>query len=185
MYSSVYFHRTARIAETMLERAVTEFSREELVPVSKMTDGELLCAMRAHGGLAAEIAERLKYRRLYKRALQLNFDELDASDLPKLERLTRFKERHDGERELEAAASLPPGSVLIDVPPKALLAPGGKTSLGNLKILDNGKLRPVTELSPLARSLQGRRMFDWALLVSCPAPHIERVGKMARRVLLG
>lgn len=185
MYSSVYFHRTARIAETMLERAVTDFSHDELLPVSRMTDGELLCAMRAHGGFAAEIAERLKYRQLYKRALQLNFDDLEASDLRKLERLTRFEDRHNGEKELEAAAGLPAGSVLVDVPPKALLSPGGKTSLATLKILDGTKLRPVSELSPLARSLQGRRMFDWALLVSCAPPHVERVGRLARRVLLG
>jgi HD superfamily phosphohydrolase len=185
MYSTVYFHRTARIAETMLERAVTEFHTDELRPIAQFTDGELLAAMRKKGGVAAEIGERLKFRQLYKRALQVNFDELDEGDMRRLERFTEPAARRQAEREVERACGLPPASVVIDVPPKALLKPGGKTSLAGLKILDGSKLRPITEMSSIARALQGRRMFDWALLVSCPKPHVERVGKAARRAVLG
>ncbi len=185
MYSSVYFHRTARIAETMLERAVTEFTDEELFPVAQMTDGELMGAMHKKGGLARQIADRLKYRELYKRALQVNFDELDEGGLRGLERLTEPKAKRAAEGDIERACGLDKGCVVVDVPPKSLLKPGGKTSLAGLKILDGAKVRPITELSSIARALQGRRMFDWALLVSCPRANVERVGKAAWRVLLG
>jgi hypothetical protein len=185
MYSSVYFHRTARIAETMLERGVSEFSDDELRPVGQMTDGELLAAMGRKGGLAGQIADRLKFRQLYKRALQVNFDELDAAGVRLVEKLTEPDERRRTEKAIEAACALEPGSVSVDVPPKALQRPGGKTQLAGLKILDDGRARPLTELSSIARALQGRRMFDWALLVSCPSAHVERVGKAARRGLLG
>ncbi len=73
----------------------------------------------------------------------------------------------------------------MDVPPKQLLTPGGKTALSGLSILDDGRARPIAEISPLAKSLAARRMFDWALLVSCPPRDRERVGKVAKRILLG
>ncbi len=185
MYSSVYFHRTARIAETMLERAVSEFSDEELLQVGQMTDGELLAAMREKGGVAADFAERLKFRHLYKRALQVNFDELDGPAMRRLERLTEPAARRHAEQDIEEACRLDPGAVVVDVPPRALLRPGGKTALAGLKILDGTKLRPISEMSSIARALQGRRMFDWAMLVSCPKAHVEAVGRKAWRVLLG
>jgi HD superfamily phosphohydrolase len=185
MYSSVYFHRTARIAETMLERAVSEFSDAELEPVGQMTDGELLAAMRRKGGVAAAFGERLKFRYLYKRALQVNFDELDSAAFRRLERLTEPEARREAERKVEKACRLDSGSVIVDVPPKALLKPGGKTALSGLKILDGTKLRPITEMSSIARALQGRRMFDWAMLVSCARQDVEAVSKRAWRVLLG
>lgn len=185
MYSAVYFHRTARIAEVMLERAVSEFSDRELAPVGQMVDGELLAAMRRKGGVAASFAERLKFRHLYKRALQFNFDEVDASGMRALERLTTPAARRRAEEEIEGRCRLPPGSVVVDVPPRSLLKPGGKTALAGLKILDAGKLRPIAEMSPIARALQGRRMFDWALLVSAPREVREKVGKAAARAILG
>lgn len=185
MYSSVYFHRTARIAETMLERAVSEFTDQELLAVAQMTDGELMNAMNNKGGTAGEIADRLKYRVLYKRALQVNFDELDDSGLRALERLTVPAAKRAAEGDIERTCGLKKGAVVVDVPPKALLKPGGKTSLVGLKIRDGSKVRPITELSSIARALQGRRMFDWALLVSCPRESVERVGKAAARVLVG
>lgn len=185
MYSSVYFHRTGRIAEVMLERAVDELSDDELRPVAQMTDGELLGQLHGHGGFAARVAERLKFRSLYKSALQLDFDELGAEGMRRVERLTQFAARRKAERDVEAAAGLDAGSVIIDVPPRALLAPGGKTSLTGLQVVEGGRARPIAEISPLARSLTGRRMFDWALLVCTPREHREQVGPVARRVLLG
>ena len=86
---------------------------------------------------------------------------------------------------MERACGMGPGTVILDVAPKALLKPGGKTSLAGIKILDGVKLRPITEMSSIARTLQGLRMSDWALLVSCPRASVERVAKAARRQLPG
>src|SRR5206468_10865732 len=66
MYSSVYFHKTVRIAEQMVSRAV-ERSGSDVRDVQKMVDSELLQWLGAQGEFQREVALRIKYRKLYKR----------------------------------------------------------------------------------------------------------------------
>ncbi len=75
MYSSVYFHKTVRIAEEMLARAV-ERSDAPIADIQKMVDHELLNWLVHQGPLQREIALRLKYRKLYKRVLASDRDDL-------------------------------------------------------------------------------------------------------------
>src|SRR5436189_184242 len=75
MYSSVYFHKTVRIAEQMLARAV-ERSEAPIGELQKMVDHELLGWLAHQGPLQREIALRLKYRKLYKRFVSYDRDEL-------------------------------------------------------------------------------------------------------------
>src|SRR2546428_682572 len=75
MYSSVYFHKTVRIAEQMLARAV-ERSEAPIGELQKMVDHELLGWLAHQGPLQREIALRLKYRKLYKRVVSYDRDEL-------------------------------------------------------------------------------------------------------------
>src|SRR5947208_1460729 len=78
MYSSVYFHKTVRIAEEMLARAV-ERSDAPIADIQKMVDHELLNWLVHQGPPQREIALRLKYRKLYKRALASDRDELSVA----------------------------------------------------------------------------------------------------------
>src|SRR5207253_2022906 len=55
MYSSVYFHKTVRIAEQMLARAV-ERSEAPIADIQKMVDHELLNWLVRQGPLQKEIA---------------------------------------------------------------------------------------------------------------------------------
>src|SRR5437879_7932479 len=71
MYSSVYFHKTVRIAEQMLARAV-ERSEAPIADIQKMVDHELLNWLVRQGPFQEETALRLKYRKLYKRILASN-----------------------------------------------------------------------------------------------------------------
>src|SRR2546428_13278230 len=64
MYSSVYFHKTVRIAEEMLARAV-ERSDAPIADIQKMVDHELLNWLVHQGPLQHEIALRPKYRKVY------------------------------------------------------------------------------------------------------------------------
>src|SRR2546428_1290175 len=78
MYSSVYFHKTVRISEEMLARAV-ERSDAPIADIQKMVDHELLNWLVHQGPLQREIGLRLKYRKIYKRVLGAGRDELTAA----------------------------------------------------------------------------------------------------------
>jgi HD superfamily phosphohydrolase len=75
MYSSVYFHRTARIAEGMLCRAGEYLSDEDLEQVWGMADGEVLRFMREKGGVPSRMAARLRFRKLLKSAFTINSED--------------------------------------------------------------------------------------------------------------
>src|SRR5436309_13510310 len=78
MYSSVYFHTTVRIAEQMLARAV-ERSEAPIADIQKMVDHELLNWLVRQGPLQKEIALRLKYRKLDKRVLGSDREEVTGA----------------------------------------------------------------------------------------------------------
>src|SRR5256712_7214813 len=87
MYSSVYFHKTVRIAEEMLARAV-ERSDAPIADIQKMVDHELLNWLAHQGPLHREIALRPIYPKVYKPVSALNPDDLtDATPgvLPSLD----------------------------------------------------------------------------------------------------
>jgi len=62
MYSSVYFHKTVRIAELMLSKAIELIDNAEPFEFFKMTDAELINELKIMGPYQHEIATRLKYR---------------------------------------------------------------------------------------------------------------------------
>ncbi|UCH88742.1 MAG: HD domain-containing protein [Thermoplasmata archaeon] len=77
MYSSIYFHKTVRIAELMLARAAEAAKKDHEMPeLYRMADSDLLNYLRSLGGFPAEIERKLKYRRLYKKVLSLSPTEL-------------------------------------------------------------------------------------------------------------
>ncbi len=104
MFASVYFHKTARICESMLARAVectaTETNIEE---IAEMTDTELLCLLKNTEGFPKEIYHRLKYRVLFK---VVEYRDLDLS----------FEERKTLERELCEKADIPEHYCIVDIP---------------------------------------------------------------------
>ncbi|MBQ7621241.1 MAG: HD domain-containing protein, partial [Candidatus Methanomethylophilaceae archaeon] len=48
---------------------------------------------------------------------------------------------------------------------------------------DEGKVRSLSRYSPIARSLQARDPYSWAILISAPEPFSEQVEKASRKVL--
>ena len=57
----------------------------------------------------------------------------------------------------------------------------GKTDVSIID--DEGKVRSLTKFSPIARSLQARDPYGWAVLISAPAMMCEQVEKASRKVL--
>jgi uncharacterized protein len=189
MYSSVYFHKTARIAESMLCRAGEQLSNENLQEVWKMSDGEALKYMRDRGGLCGEIATRLRYRKLFKSAFRLESENLvgenDKADRYRdiIKELADENNARRKEREIERKLSIPEGRVIIDVPDLSLTLSEPRLKRTDVKVMGE---RPeiLSRISSLARALQVRPPIPWCLMVSCPDKYRDEVGKISRSIVM-
>ncbi len=183
MYSSVYFHKTARIAELMLARAVERIADKGFMErVPAMTDAELLSDMAALDG-TREMVLRLKYRRLYKSAYQLHLADASEDQRQALIDLSKHTARRSWEDELARRTDLAEGDVLVDVPAAELLLSEPRLYTTHIKVLDNGDLSPLSKFSPLARALQQRTVTQWGLLVACPVDAVDGVAAAVERAL--
>lgn len=188
MYSSVYFHKTARIAEGMLCRAGDHLSDEELSSIWEMSDAEALSYMGSRDGIVGDLASRLRFRKLYKCAFRLGSEvsmESDASDyLVKdlIKELSNKRERSRLEREIERKARMDEGTVIIDVPDPSLTLSEPRLRRTDIKVLDE---RPeiLSRISSLARALQHRPPLSWCLMVSCPDRKREEVQRISKRLI--
>ena len=181
MYSSVYFHKTVRIAEQMLSRAV-ERSPGDIAVVQRMVDADLLRWLEAQGGFPQEIARRLKYRKLYKRAWVRGKYELDDTQRKALASLADPEDRQEAEDAIAKRAGASPGGVILDIPLPELLISEPRIAKTDVPILDGSRIAPLRRASPLARALQLRDVSDWVGMVAARpaeqavvARHVERV----------
>jgi HD superfamily phosphohydrolase len=184
MYTSVYFHKTVRIAETMLSRAV-ERVRDSLEGVRFMNDSELMSWLLEKEGIQRETALRLKYRRLYKKVLTRDREMLTREEIQRLVELSDPVRRMRAENSLCRRASIPEGKVIIDIPAPELLLTEPRISKVDLGVLEDGRVQPFRKVSSLARALQIRETVEWALMVACDPAHGDRVAKAAERVIFG
>ena len=183
MFSSVYMHKTVRISELMLAKAVEQLEPSEIDSLHKMTDSSLLAFLDSKKGLLQEMATLIKYRRLYKRAFSI-----PASDVPEdgwewVDRLGEVSKRRSAEEDIARRAGVIPEHVIIDVPSSELSISEPRISLTDVRILDKGKIRLLPKISSIAASLHSRKVQESAIMVACPAKNKERVAKAAERVL--
>ncbi len=163
MYSSVYFHKTARIAETMLLRAV-EHANLDPLDIIKMNDSELISALMERDGYPRDIALRIKYRKLFKKVLILeNYSE--EINVKKME------------REIAETANIPEGYVIIDYPSYV-----SETRMNlDAYIFDGNKITSLNEASKIVRALKMRKPFDYDIMVAADNKYIENVKKALKK----
>jgi HD superfamily phosphohydrolase len=183
MYTSVYFHKTVRIAEMMLCKAVEHASDSTIESIHRDTDASLSERLLAEGGKSMRIMTQLKYRQLYKRAFSLNINDLEEDLLEDLIKLTDYERRKAKEREIADRAGLDHADVIVDMPSRELLLTEPRLGKTEVPILDEDRVRPLSRYSPLAKAIQARGVHDWAVMVSCPERHKERVRKATERML--
>ncbi len=184
MYSAVYFHKTNRIGELMISRALELAEMENWMDVYRFNDAELLSFLLAQKGYPREIALRIKYRKLFKKALVLRSEELEEDKIVELRELFELKKRRKVEREIAEGAGIEPYYVLIDIPQKIADLSEPRLAKTDVKIVDGDKVYMFSKFSPLARALQIRKVQDWVLMVATPKNFVEKVRKSAKRVLL-
>ena len=182
MYSSVYFHKTVRIAEQMISRAV-ERSEAPIGEVQKMVDHELLSWLMERGGFQREIALRLKYRKLYKRVLALGHEDVTERLRETLATFRDASERRRVEDRIARRAGLEEGQVIIDVPLPELLTSEPRIAKTEVPVLDDGVAKPFSKVSTLGRALQTRQVVDWVVMVASPPDAIAAVRRASKTIL--
>jgi hypothetical protein len=152
MYSAVYAHKTSRIAETMLLRAM-ELAVGKIEGWYEMTDGELLTRIRMAGGVSERLMEKILYRNLYKTAFSVPSKVADNERSALLERL-QGRDRQVLEAELCDLCGLGPGDVLVDMPLDVLAFSEPRLKRIEIPILrKSGEWAKLEDMSTLARAL--------------------------------
>jgi hypothetical protein len=185
MYSSVYFHKTVRIGEMMMARAVERMDNLRELDLPRMVDSELLGHLSSAGGFQRDIALRIKYRRLFKKALAIPAAGIEEERAARLSGLEDPALRRSVEDEIARRSGVEEGYVIVDMPAKEVLLSEPRMRQTDVLILDEERrsLQPLSKHSPLARALQHRLVPDWAVMVSTDARHRSKVAEAARRVL--
>ena len=174
MNPTVYQHHVARISKAMLRRGAEHLISQTdttAAALRRMDDHDLLVALRT-APATSQLAERLRTRDLYKRAV---WAELDA--VPE----AVVDADHDTVIGLEAdiadRAGLSSASVVLDVP--------GRPSMteSTSRVMVSGEMRRLGKQSPLVSALRTAGEQQWRLGVYAPPDATDRVGRAAVDVL--
>jgi len=183
MYSSVYFHKTVRIAELMLSKALEITPDVNPFQFFKMTDAELINELKTMGPFQHEIATRLKYRKLFKQAYWTSPSSLDKARLAVVKNLENGKHRREKEQEIEDALNIPEGHVIIDVPYQELHQAEPRIDQTDIMIVDENKLKTLDEFTPVAGAIRSRVVPDWIIMIVTDEKFREDVSKKAEEIL--
>jgi len=186
MYSRVYFHHTVKIAEGMLTRAL-EFALEEghLWDFWRMIDCRVLVELEDLEGLPAEIVRRVKYRDLYKAAVLASVDDLSAEEKRELLAAYRnVKRRQEIERALADAVGAREGEVILEFSIADLMLSEPRLKATEINVLlDDGRIEPLTRVTPLANALKRRQTPRWAVLIAAPPRYVPKVRETWRKIV--
>ena len=183
MYTTVYYHETVRIAQRMLTKAV-EDSGMDLGEVYLWRDMDLLQGLEAAGGRPSRTVRRLMNRMIDKKAMVVYSTDMTEQIAETLLGYTGPGGAARLEREIADEAGVDVFDVGAELTSRSNLQSVMRIGKTDVAIVDDeGKVRSLTRFSPIARSLQARDPYGWALLVSSPEGQRARVGKAARRVL--
>jgi HD superfamily phosphohydrolase len=185
MFSSVYFHKTVRIAELMLARAVENWEDLDPSRIQRMVDSELMSSLVKNGGFQREIALKIKYRKLFKKGYVGKRQELSEDQMKKLQRLEDSKERRRIEKEMCKKAGASQGYVIVDYPLAEIMRTEPRISKTDVRVLDNGKVRFFRSASDMGRALETRDVADWLVMVATDRHYVDKVSRMAEGLLFG
>jgi len=183
MYSSVYYHKTVRIPELMLSRALEEITDAEPFEFFRMTDAEIMVHLKSMGRLQQEIITRLKYRDLFKQAYAISLSELNKDQIKVVTTLEDVSYRREKERELEAAFGIPKGHVIIDIPRPELLRAEPRINNTDIHVIDHDHVKSLDNFTPIAKAIRSRIAPDWILMIITDEKYRKKVGRNIQRLL--
>ncbi len=183
MYSSVYFHKTVRIAELMLSRALTELDIDDPSSFFAMTDAELFVALKNADTFQAKIATRLKFRDLFKQCFAVSYSELSEKERDRISEFESVEFRRQKEAEIEQRFNIEKGEVIIDIPRPELLQTEPRIHNTEIFVVDDANVKTLDQFTPLAKALRSRITPDWALMIVSDQKHREKIKREARSLL--
>jgi HD superfamily phosphohydrolase len=185
MYSSVYFHKTVRIAELMLSKAIELIPDTEPFAFFKMTDAELINELKKIGSFQHKIVTCLKYRRLFKQAYAASPSQLGKQRIDIAKGLEEPEVRRSKEQEIEEKLNIPSGHIIIDVPDRELHQAEPRIHQTNIMIVDKDEMKTVDEFTPVANAIRSRDIPDWMIMIITDGKFRDVVSKHAEELLFG
>lgn len=183
MYSSVYFHKTVRIAELMLSKAIETIEGTEPFEFFKMTDAELLNNLKTIGKYQHEIATRIKYRKLFKQAFAISKSHLSERKLDLIKRLDDVGFKRIKEQQFEKELDIPAGHVIIDAPIKELHMAEPRIDQTNMIVVDENNVKPIDEYTPVAKAIKLRPIPDWIVMIITDEKFKDKIITKAEHIL--
>ena len=183
MYSSVYFHKTVRIPELMLSKALEEIPDAEPFEFFRMTDAEIMTSLKSMGRFQQEIITRLKYRDLFKQAYAVSPQDLDKQGVDVVKRLEDVSIRREKERKLEDLFHIPKGHIIIDVPRLELLRAEPRINKTDIQVIDRKEIKTLDDFTPVAKAIRSRIAPDWAIMLITDEKYRKIVAKKAKSIL--
>jgi HD superfamily phosphohydrolase len=178
MYSSVYFHKTVRIAELMLSKAIEMIDDTKPFEFFKMTDAELINELNKMGSFQHEIATRLKFRNLFKQAFSLSDSKLDKGYLDIIDKLEKTEFRRKKEQDIEEILNIPAGHVIIDVPRKELYQAEPRIEKTDITIIDEEDQKKIDFYTPVAKAIRSRAIPDWMVMIVTDEKYRDIISKI-------
>jgi len=183
MYSSVYFHKTVRIAELMLSKAIEMIDDTKPFKFFKMTDAELINELNKMGSFQHEIATRLKFRNLFKQAYSLSDSKLDKGYLEIINKLENTEFRRKKEQDIEKILNIPSGHVIIDIPRKELYQAEPRIDQTDIIIIEEDVLKKIDFYSPVVKAIRSRAIPDWMVMIVTDERYRDIISMKAEKIL--
>jgi len=183
MYSSVYFHKTVRMAELMLSKAIEFYEDAEPFELYKMTDSELITELKNMGEYQKEIGVRLKYRNLFKQAYSRSKSDLSDESFEIVKKLEDSKFRREREIDFENQLNIQKGHVIIDVPYKELHLSEPRIDQTESIIVDGSKIKSFDDFSTIGLAVKKRSIPEWDIMIMTDEKYRDIVAKEANKIL--
>jgi HD superfamily phosphohydrolase len=183
MYSSVYFHKTVRIAELMLSKAIEMLAKEKQFDFYKTIDAELINELKKIGKFQNKIVTCLKYRNLFKQSFSASELDLNQEQIKIVKSLNDIKKRREKEKKFEQILKIPPGHIIIDVPYKDLHLAEPRINQTNIMILDDDSFKKMDEFTPIAKAVRTKIIPEWNIMIITENKYRNIVSKKAKKIL--
>jgi HD superfamily phosphohydrolase len=183
MYSSVYFHKTVRIPELMLSKAIEEIPDAEPFEFFRLTDAEIMVSLKTMGRFQEEMITRLKYRDLFKQSYAVSLLDLTKEQVKVIKSFEDVSKRREKERELEDVFHIPKGHIIIDVPRPELLRAEPRINNTDIQVINRDEIKSLDDFTPIAQAIRSRISPDWALMLITDDKYRQKVAKKVERFL--
>lgn len=183
MYSSVYFHKTVRIPELMLSKALEEIPDAEPFEFFRMTDAEIMISLKTMGRFQEEIVTRLKYRDLFKQAYSISSLELNKEEIKIVKSFENVSKRRQKEQELEDIFHIPKGHIIIDVPRPELLRAEPRINNTDIQVMSRNDVKSLDDFTPVAQAIRSRIAPDWVLMLITDEKYRKTVARKVQQIL--